>query len=254
MNRRQFLGSLPATVTSSAQSGAVRALTFDIFGTVTDWRSAVIRDGTTLSRRKGLQVDWNSFAIRWRSGYWEEMNRVRRGELPWVKLDVLHRHALDDLLREFRCEQLTESEREWLNLAWHRLPAWGDVAPSLARLRKRFIAAALSNADISMLVDISRYGGLCWDCVLSAELARHFKPEREAYLTAAALLGLRPQEILMVSSHFDDLEGAHAAGLRTAYVRRPKEYGPGYEQPARPPIRFDFEVGDLLELAGRLTG
>jgi 2-haloacid dehalogenase len=230
----------------------IRALTFDVFGTITDWRSAVIRDGSELSRKEGCQLDWNSFAEQWRAGYWIEMNRVRRGEIPWVKLDLLHRHTLDRLLQQFKCDQLREPEKEWLNLVWHRLPAWPDVKPALARLRQRFVAAPLSNANIAMMVDISRYAGLTWDCVLSAELAHHFKPEREAYLTAAALLDVKPSEILMVAVHFDDLAGAHAAGLRTAYLHRPKEHGPGYAMPPRPPFAFDFEVRDLTELCDQL--
>ena len=159
-----------------------------MFGTVTDWRSAIIRDGSELSRKKGFQLDWEAFAERWRAGYWDEMNRVRRGELPWVKLDVLHRHTLDRLLHQFKCDQLTESDKQWLNLVWHRLPAWPDVKPALARLRAHFITAAFSNGNVSMLVDIFRYAGLNWDCVLSAEMSHHFKPEREAYLMAADLL------------------------------------------------------------------
>ena len=235
-----------------AKASTIRALTFDVFGTITDWRSAVIRDGAQLSRKERCRLDWNIFAERWRAGYWDEMNRVRRGEIPWVKLDVLHRHTLDRLLQEDHCDRFTEPEKEWLNLVWHRLPPWPDVKPALARLRQRFVAVTLSNANIAMLVDISRYAGLTWDCVLSAELARHFKPEREAYLCAAALLDLKPSEILMVAAHFDDLEGAHAAGLRTAYVHRPEEHSTGYKMPPRPPFAFDFEARDLTELCNQV--
>jgi 2-haloacid dehalogenase len=251
MTRRQLLYLAPAALAGS-EFANIRALTFDVFGTVTDWRSAIIRDGSELSRKRSFELDWGTFADRWRGGYWDEMNRVRRGEIPWVKLDVLHRHTLDRLLREFKCDRLTESDKQWLNLVWHRLTAWPDVKPALARLHQRFALAAFSNANVSMLVDIFRYAGLSWDGLLSAEMAHHFKPEREAYLMAADFLGLRPEQILMVAAHFDDLEGAHAVGLRTAYVQRPKEYGPEYKMPPRPKFAFDFETPGLAELCDKL--
>jgi 2-haloacid dehalogenase len=252
MTRRSFLLATSAVALPRAGGFTIRALTFDVFGTVTDWRSAIVRDGSELARKKGFQLDWNEFAERWRAGYWAEMDRVRRGEIPWVKLDVLHRHTLDRLLREFHCDALSEADKQWLNLVWHRLPPWPDVKPALARLRSRFVTATLSNANVSMLVDISRYAGLTWDCVLSAELAHHFKPDREAYRMAADLLDLPPGEILMVAAHFDDLEGAHSAGLRTAYVHRPNEYAPGHVMPPRPAWAWDFEAQDFAGLCDQL--
>ncbi len=149
-----------------------------------------------------------------------QMDRVRRGEIPWTRLDALHRNILEGIIPAFGLERLSEDERGWLNSLWHRLPAWPDSASGLARLRKRYVAATLSNGDVSMLVDIARFAGLTRECVLSAELARHFKPDRETYLTAAELLHLPPSKILLVAAHFDDLAGAHRAGLRTAYVAR----------------------------------
>jgi 2-haloacid dehalogenase len=252
MTRRCFLISTGLTALLPAEGPAIRALTFDVFGTVTDWRSAIIRDGTELSRKKGFQLDWGNFAEQWRADYGVEINRVRHGEIPWVRLDVLHRHILDRLLREFNCDALTEQEKQWLNLVWHRLPAWPDVKPGLARLRQHFVTATLSNGNVSMLVDISRYAGLAWDCVLSAELAHHFKTDREAYLMAAELLDLKPGEILMVAAHVGDLEAARAAGLRTAYVRRPLEHGPGSKMEPQPALAFDFDTQDLTELCTRL--
>jgi 2-haloacid dehalogenase len=180
------------------------------------------------------------------------LNRVRRGEIPWTRLDALHRHALDGLLAEAGLSAVSEADRQWFNLVWHRLPAWPEVPAALDRLRARFLTATLSNGNVSMLVDIAKYAHLTWDCVLSAELARHFKPDREVYLKAAELLDLKPNQILMVAAHFDDLEGAHAAGLRTAYVARPREYGEGYTMPPRPAIAFDFEARDLAHLADQL--
>ena len=254
LSRRRFAMLAAATImpekpASPAPVPRVRALTFDVFGTVTDWRSAVIRDGRELSRQTGINADWGAFAGRWRGAYLPELDRVRRGEIPWTRLDVLHRHALDRLLAEFGIAGLSEDQKRWLNLAWHRLPAWPDVPLALQRLRSRFITATLSNGDLAMLVEISKYAGLTWDCVLSSELARHFKPDRETYRKAAELLDLEPDQIIMVAAHFDDLEGAHSAGFRTAYVHRPHEYGPGYKMPSRPAFAFDFEARDLQHLA-----
>ena len=243
---------MPETPASPAPVPRVRALAFDVFGTVTDWRSAIIRDGRELSRRTGVRADWAAFANRWRAAYMPELDRVRRGEIPWTKLDALHRHALDGLLAEFGITAVSEADRQWFNLVWHRLPAWPEVPAALERLRARFLTATLSNGNVSMLVDISKYARLTWDCILSAELARHFKPDREVYLKAAELLDLEPNQILMVAAHFDDLEGAHAAGLRTAYVERPHEYGPGYTLPPRPAFAFDFEARDLTHLAEQI--
>jgi 2-haloacid dehalogenase len=243
---------MPETPASPAPVSRVRALTFDVFGTITDWRSAIIRDGRELSRQTGISADWGAFANRWRGAYLPELDRVRHGEIPWTRLDVLHRHALDRLLTEFGIHGLSEDRKRWFNLVWHRLPAWPDVLPALPRLRSRFITAPLSNGDLAMLVEISKYAGLSWDCVLSAELARHFKPDRETYRKAAELLDLPPDQILMVAAHFDDLAGAHAAGLRTAYVRRPQEYGPSFTMPPRPAFAFDFEADNFEHLAEQM--
>ncbi len=248
MTRRRFVSVSSSVALAAAQGPPIRALTVDVFGTVTDWYSAIIRDGAGLSRKKGFQPDWAAFAEAWRAGYWEEMNRLRRGGIPWVKLDILHRHTLDRLLQEFKCDSLTGPEKQWLNLVWRRLPAWPGVKPALARLRNGFVTDALSNGNVSMLVDIFRYADLRWDCVLSAELARHFKPERGAYLVAADLLGLKSKVIRMIAADFDDLEGARAARPGTAYVYRPKEHGPGYKRPLRPTFALDFEVQDLSGL------
>jgi 2-haloacid dehalogenase len=257
LDRRQFTALAAAAImteipAASAPAGQIRALTFDVFGTVTDWRTAIIRDGRELSRRTGIRADWAGFADRWRAAYMPELNRVRRGEIPWARLDALHRHALDRLLAEFGITALSEADRQWFNLVWHRLPAWPEVPAALERLRGHFLTATLSNGNVAMLVDIAKYAHLSWDCILSAELAHHFKPDREVYLKAAELLDVEPNQILMVAAHFEDLEGARAAGLRTAYVQRPQEYGPGYTMPPRPAFAFDFEARDLTHLAEQL--
>lgn len=231
----------------------VKALTFDVFGTVVDWRSSIIREGEALGARKGLTIDWPRFADAWRSGYAPAMERVRSGELGWTKIDDLHRLILDELLVEFGLQGLTPAEVAELNRAWHRLTPWPDAIPGLQRLRQSYIIATLSNGNISLLVNMAKYAGLSWDCVLSAELARHYKPDREVYLTAADLLGLSPGEVLMVAAHPSDLRGAAAAGLRTAYVPRPHEFGkPGQGQPDPDLTTYDLIADDFVDLATKL--
>ena len=239
----------------------VKALAFDVFGTAVDWRGSLIAEGRVLGRRKRLGVnraarmkteDWAAFADAWRAGYRPAMDRVRRGELPWATIDVLHRMILDELLAKFRIEGLSEAEKDHLNFAWHRLKPWPDSAKGLARLKKRYVVATLSNGNLSLLVDMAKHAGLPWDCVLSAELFHHYKPDREAYLGAARLLGVKPGELMMVAAHKSDLDAAAAAGLRTAFVARPGEFGDPASYDARPEKRFDLNVKDFVELAAKL--
>ena len=204
----------------------VKAMTFDIFGTVADWRGSIIREGQDVWAAKGVEVDWEQFADEWRAGYGPAMQRVRSGDLPWMNIDALHRLILDDLLARYQISSLAEDDKDQLNRVWHRLNPWPDVASGLTRLRRRAIIAALSNGNVGLLVNMARHGGLCWDCVLSSELAKHYKPDPEVYRTAAALLGLEPHEVMMVAAHNGDLKGAQAVGFRTAFVHRPREYGP----------------------------
>ena len=231
----------------------VRALTFDIFGTVVDWRGSIIREGRKVWADMGVDVEWEEFADSWRSGYEPAMQRVRRGELPWMNIDSLHRLILDELLARYRVQSLAEEEKEQLNRVWHRLDPWPDVAAGLERLRRRAIVAALSNGNVALLVNMARHGGLCWDCVLSAELARHYKPDPEVYETAAALLGLEPHQVMMVAAHNGDLAGARAVGFRTAFVRRPHEYGENQTTDLVPDPDNDLiaeDFGELAELLG----
>lgn len=231
----------------------VKALTFDVFGTVVDWRGSIIREGELLAARKGLDVDWPAFADAWRAGYAPAMDRVRKGELPWTPIDLLHRMILDSLLDRFSLSGLCEAEKNHLNLAWHRLMPWPDAVGGLNRLRARFVVATLSNGNVSLLVDMAKNAGLPWDAVLSAELFGHYKPDPEAYLGAARLLGLPPHEVMMVAAHPSDLRAAKAAGLKTAYVPRPLEFGPkGKRTPPEPEGAFDHVAADFLELATRL--
>src|ERR687895_1324595 len=194
------------------------ALVFDVFGTVVDWRSSIIREGEELGRRKHLDVDWAAFADAWRSRYAPSMDRVRRGEIPWTKLDDLHRASLEELTREFGIGGLSEEDKDHLNRAWHRLEPWPDAVAGLTLLKRRHVIATLSNGNVALLVNMAKRAGLPWDTVLSAELFGHYKPDAEVYDGAARLLGLPPERVLMVAAHVDDLTAARQRGLRTAYV------------------------------------
>jgi 2-haloacid dehalogenase len=232
----------------------VDALVFDVFGTVVDWHSAVVRDGELLSRRLGVPVPWHRFANEWRAGYAPALARVNSGERPWATVDVLHREILEELLPRYGLDALTEAERSWLNRVWHRLPPWPDAVPGLDRLRKQYVCATLSNGSTALLVALSRGAGLHWDCILSGELIRRYKPAQEVYLMAASLLEVAPDRLLMVAAHPGDLAGAAAAGLRIAYVPRPWEFGPGAEAPAVTAVlpNADLTAAGFGELADRL--
>jgi 2-haloacid dehalogenase len=230
----------------------IKALACDVFGTVVDWRGSLIREGEQLARARGVRVDWAAFADAWRAGYQPAMARVRRGELPWTILDALHRSILDDLLDRFAITGLDEADVDHLNRAWHRLLPWPDSVAGLNRLRARYVLATLSNGNVSLLVDMARNAGLPWDCVLSAELAGHYKPDPEVYAMAARLLGVQARQVLMVAAHPSDLEAARRVGLATAYVHRPLEYGPGAPSEPVPPGAFDVVASDFLDLATQL--
>jgi 2-haloacid dehalogenase len=265
-DRRRFLaGGLAAGVmpvlasrsSAGAQSGSgaykgVQVLVFDVFGTVVDWRGSVIAEGEALGRAKALKLDWAAFADAWRGGYGPSMNRVRRGELPWTKLDLLHRMTLDQLLVQFKIDGLTEAEKVHLNRVWHRLRPWPDAVAALTRLRRGFVIAPLSNGNLSLLTNMAKFGGLPWDCILSVELVRHYKPDRETYLMPVEFFDLQPENVMMVAAHSGDLQAARALGLKTAYVHRPLEFGSTrtVEMPAAG--RFDFMGRDFLELATAL--
>jgi 2-haloacid dehalogenase len=230
----------------------VRALTFDVFGTVVDWRKSITAEGKKLGRKKKLDLDWIAFADAWRAGYRPAMDRVRHGNLPWTNIDTLHRMILDDLLVRFRIEGLTEAEKDHLHRAWHRLNPWKDSVPGLKRLKKKFVIATLSNGNVALLTNMAKHAGLPWDCVLSAELFGHYKRDPEAYLGAARLLGLAPGQVMMVAAHKDDLDAAAAAGLRTAFVARPMERGDPAKADIAPEARFDVNAKDFVDLARQL--
>ena len=232
------------------QINEINALVFDVFGTVVDWRMSIAREGKALARRKDItHVNWLEFADEWRAGYGPSMNRVRQGELPWTRLDDLHRMILDELLNKYGIEGLTEDEKRDFNKAWHRLDPWPDSLAGLTRIKQRYIIATLSNGNVGLLTNMAKYGGLPWDCILSAELARHYKPDPETYLMAADMLGLKPSELLMTAAHKDDLKAARAQGLKTAFVSRPLEHGPHHEIDTSPEDWIDVIANDIEDLA-----
>jgi 2-haloacid dehalogenase len=204
----------------------VQALLFDVFGTVVDWRSSIIKELSAWGAERGLTADWASFTDDWRALYQPSMEEVRSGRRSWTILDVLHRESLDKLLIEYRVSGLTEAEREHINRIWHRLSPWPDVIEGLRRLKTRYIIGTLSNGNVALLTRMAKYAGLPWDVILGAETARAYKPLPAAYTRNAELLGLRPTEAMLVAAHNDDLAAAAAEGLRTAFVPRPAEYGP----------------------------
>lgn len=233
-------------------STRIKALAFDVFGTVVDWRSSIIMECEALGRRKGVTRDWARFADEWRGGYAPAMDLVRKGKLPWTNIDTLHRMVLDRLLSEFEIDGLTEEEKNYFNRAWHRLSPWPDSIRGIERLRTRYVVATLSNGNVSLLVDMAKNAGLVWDCVLSSELAGHYKPDREVYLTAASLLGLEPGEVMMAAAHRDDLEAARSFGLGTAFISRPLEFGPQGKPDTASGGDFDIAAEDIIDLAEKL--
>jgi 2-haloacid dehalogenase len=234
------------------QLAAVKALVFDTFGTVVDWRTSVAQEVEALGKRKGFTVDGARFADAWRAGYGPSMNRVRTGDLPWTKLDGLHRMILDKILVDFRISGLSAAETDALNRAWHRLRPWPDSVAGLTRLKKRFIIAPLSNGNISLMTELAKYSKLPWDCILGAELVRHYKPDHEVYQSAADILDLKLGEVMMVAAHLGDLRAAKDVGLHTAFVVRPLEYGPAGKPDLKADAGVDISARDFNDLASQL--
>jgi 2-haloacid dehalogenase len=230
----------------------IRALTFDVFGTVVDWRSSVIAEGEALGARLGLRADWPALADAWRKGYFASMARVARGEQPWDTIDALHRQELDALLPSFGLASIGEADRAQFNTVWHRLAPWPDTVAGLTRLKQGLTITTLSNGNLSLLVAMAKHAGLPWDAVLTAELFGRFKPDPAVYLGAAKLLGLEPGQVMMVAAHPFDLVAAQRAGLKTAYVPRPAEYGIGGRMEPVGDAVFDITARDFGDLAAQL--
>ena len=260
MQRRDFVraGCLSLTTMAFPQTKAAprapKALVFDTFGTVVDWRGSITAEGARWGQAKGIDVDWGRFADRWRAGYGPSMDKVRKGELRWTKLDDLHRMVLDSLLPEFKITGLTEQEKEDWNRVWHRLKPWPDSVAGLTRLKKKFTIAPLSNGNVALLTDMGKNAGLPWDAILSAELFHHYKPDPEVYLGAAEILGLKPGEVMMAAAHSGDLKAARNLGLQTGFIYRPDEYGPRGKADQAAPDDFDLVSANIIDLASKLGG
>jgi len=225
-------------------------LAFDVFGTVVDWRGGIIAELTAIAAERDLSLDAGAVADAWRKRYQPFLDRVRQGELPWQVLDKLHRAGLDEVVREFGLERLTEADLDRLVLAWHHLPPWPDAIAGLVRLRSRFVLATLSNGGMALLVNLARAAGLPFDCILSTELVKSYKPDPRTYQLVPSLLAVRPEQTMMVAAHPYDLSAAAAQGMRTAFVRRPQEWGAGNVE--GPDFSVDVEADDFLDLAAQL--
>jgi 2-haloacid dehalogenase len=236
----------------SSDLKSVKALTFDVFGTVVDWRSSIIKELSEFGKAKRVSADWNLFADKWRGGYAPSMDKVRKGELPWTNIDVLHRMVLDRLLDEFDVTNLNEEEKVSLNKAWHRLDPWPDSVEGLTKLKEKYIIATLSNGNISLLANMAKHSGLPWDVILSSELAKHYKTDKEVYLKALSLLDLEPHELMMCAAHQNDLLSARSLGLKTAYINRPLEFGPDKPNDATDDMPYDIIADHIIDLAVKL--
>ena len=227
----------------------VKAMTFDVFGTVVDWRRSIIEEFRAFGSAKGIAVSWEAFVDEWKTCYRPGMDAVRTGKLPWTNVDGIYRQKLDALLAEYGIHGLNEAEKVYLNRAWHRCNPWLDVVAGLTRLKEKYVLSTLSNGDVACLVNMAKHGRLPWDCVLCAEIFRHYKPDPEVYRGAIELLALEPQEIMLVAAHNYDLKAARSHGMRTAFVPRPLEYGPGQISDLKPEEDWDVIVADFEELA-----
>ena len=230
----------------------VRALLFDTFGTVVDWRSSLIQALTAFAAQRGLTADWAALVDAWRAAYQPSMDAVRTGAQPWTVLDGLHRASLDALLPQFGLASLPEADRAELTLGWHRLAPWPDAVPGLMRLRERFVLAPLTNGNVSLMIDLARFAGLPWDMVFGADVFGHYKPDPETYLGACRLLSLPPAQVMLCAAHNYDLAAAQALGLRTAFIARPTEYGPAQQKDLAPTGAWDLAVTSIEALADQL--
>jgi len=237
-----------------------KALVFDVFGTCVDWRGSIIREGRALNRERGWEIDWEGLVDAWRGAYMPNMNKVRKGALPWTNLDALHLMALKELLPSYLGatprKAIRSADLDHINRMWHRLRAWPDAVRGLKRMKAAHIIGTMSNGNVGLLTNMAKFAGLPWDLVFSAEWVRHYKPDRQTYLCAPQMLGLRPEEVMLVAAHKSDLDGAARCGLRTAFVTRPREYGKAFLEAGHYDAtfekRFDYNAWDFLDLATQL--
>ena len=234
-------------------SSSIKALLFDVFGTVVDWRTGIVREGEEFGRKNGLTgLDWAVFADDWRALYQPTLEKVRSGEMPWQPLDDLHRMELDKLLSSRGIKDVPEAAIDQFNRAWHRLPPWPDAVHGLTRMKTKYILATCSNGNVAQMVNLAKHSGLPWDAILGAEMAHQYKPKPEVYRTSVNLLRLMPAECVMVAAHNYDLHAAAASGLKCAFVVRPKEYGSKVKPDLEPTGKWEFVTKDLNELAEQL--
>lgn len=232
----------------------VKACVFDVFGTVVDWRSSVIAETATWGKAKGLNVNWVEFTDRWRLGYQPAMDRVRKGEIPWTNLDDLQRMILEDLLKEYKIEELSAEEKiQWAHV-WRRLKPWSDSVEGLTRLKKRYVISPMSNGNVALMTNLAKFGGLPWDVILGSDIVRHYKPDREMYMSAPFYLDLKPEAIMMCAAHFGDLQAAASCGLRTGFISRPNEFGGGGLAVPDKAKKDDFDVvsESIVDLAQQM--
>ena len=241
-------------MSSQALGNEVKALVFDTFGTVVDWRGSVIKAGEKLGREIGRTMDWAAFAEEWRRvGYHQQIAKIRAGEAPYETTDVFMRHKLDELISKYGLTGLTEDQVEWLHKVWHRLDPWPDAVEGLTRLKKKFVIATCSNGNVALLVNMAKRAGLPWDMILSAELVEKFKPDPAMYLSAGRLLGLPMNQVMMSAAHLRDLYSSREHNMRTAFIRRDNEWGPGGQREGEPDReRIDVVAKDFVDLAEQL--
>ena len=228
------------------------AIVFDTFGTVVDWRGSLIADLSAYGAQRGISADWTALVDAWRASYHPSMDRVRKGEQPWTKLDGLHRASLDTLVAQFGIKGLTEADLRHINLGWHRLHGWPDSVRGLTRLKTKFIIGPLSNGNVALLTNMAKFAGLPWDTVFGSDLFRHFKPDPETYLGVAELLCVEPGQVMMAAAHNGDLGSARKCGLMTAFFPRPSEYGPHQKRDFKAEQDWDVVAKDIEDLATQL--
>jgi 2-haloacid dehalogenase len=228
------------------------AIVFDTFGSVVDWRGSLIADLTGFGKQRGIEADWAALIDAWRASYHPSMDRVRKGELPWTKLDDLHRASLDKLVVDFGIKGLTEQDLVHINLGWHRLNGWPDSVPGLTRLKTRYVIGPLSNGNVSLLTYMAKHAKLPWDMVFGSDLFRHFKPDPETYLGVAKMMDLAPDQVMMAAAHNADLGNARKSGLQTAFFARPNEYGPNQKRDYSAEQEWDIVAKDIEDLATQL--
>jgi len=270
VGRRRFLRNSTLAVTVAAVGSAlkgiltskaetqrsssprdVKALFFDVFGTLVDWRTGVSREAKSILMPLGISIDWQAFADAWRDEYQPGMEEVRSGRIPYTKLDVLHRQMLQKILPHFGLEKLDAPTLDQLTLAWHRLDAWKDVSPGLSKLRRQYLIAPVSNGNVALMSDLARRNNIHWDAILGADIARDYKPKPVVYLAAADAFNLKPSQCMMCAAHSGDLEAAADTGLKTAFIARPQER-PGVSE-AAPTVTVNIAVRSTEELAAKLN-